>query len=62
MTKVKAFEFLVGKANSDLLLEEANYRTNEASKAKLFIGMSAWHDYYEKTLRELQIDFLITHS
>ena len=56
------FEAIVGKKVSNTIREEANHRTNEASRAGSFIGLGGWNKHCDKTLHELQIDYLMTHS
>jgi hypothetical protein len=55
------FTALVGKEVSYIIQEEANHRTNEASRAGLFVGLSGWNNHRDNTLHELQIDYLVTH-
>jgi hypothetical protein len=56
------FEAIVGKKISYTIQEEANHRTNEASRAGLFVGLSEWNKHCSNTLHELQIDYLMTHA
>lgn len=57
----RLFEAIVGKKVSYTLLEEANHRTNEASRAGAFIGLSEWDKHCANTLHDLHIDYLVTH-